>query len=111
MGWDDKGSKFSKRPFHKANNFKEVSLLAANMTVMSMEQCQEDYFWLNYSSKTKIVPNFEFCVKPSKKDSCHGDSGGPFICEEGGKAVLQACIGFTFSTFDRTENFPANFYI
>ena len=97
-GWDDKRSELFLRPlFVKKRDFREVPLTAVDMTVMSTEQCQEDYFRLNHNSRAnRIVPKFEFCAVPGKKDSCSGDSGGPFICEERGKAVLQVCIDFTY---------------
>ena len=48
------------------------------------------------------------CGKSEKGAACSGDSGGPLICEEDGKAVLHGVV--SFNEFESCEISEVGFY-
>ena len=48
------------------------------------------------------------CGKYEKGATCSGDSGGPLICEEDGKAVLHGVV--SFNEFESCEISEVGFY-
>lgn len=61
-------------------------LRVARVPIIDHANCKKQYL----ESDGEIVTDKMFCAgyQEGKVDSCKGDSGGPFVCKEGGKYVL-----------------------
>ena len=87
-------------------------LRQAKMPVVDYKTCSKGNSWFQPVDDTSMV-----CAGyggDSKVSGCNGDSGGPFVCEEGGKWILRGAVswgdpkcraGSTYSVFARISSF------
>lgn len=84
----------------KAENLQEVEV-----NIISHETCTSEESYGQLPDFT-LFEESQFCAGHMEggKDACNGDSGGPLMCIEGGKPVLQGMVSFGKGCAE--QNFP-----
>ncbi|EDO31586.1 predicted protein, partial [Nematostella vectensis] len=95
---------------------KSVTLREAQLPIVGQKECNNSNSWFHIVDETSMLcaGYGENRGNLSKISGCNGDSGGPFVCDEGGSWVLRGVVswgdpkcqaGSFYSVFTRISSF------
>ena len=74
-------------------------LMTASLNIFNKSECYQEMLKQNESLTSDVFESYYkelfpegICASNQPKSACPGDSGGPFICEENGKAVISGIV-------------------
>ena len=78
-------------------------LMTAPLNIFNKSECYQELLQHNENAPyekfellyDELIPG-GICASNRPKSTCKGDSGGPFICEENGKAVVRGVVSGSF---------------
>ena len=83
------------------NSVDEVpeDLMTAPLNILKKSECHQEMFKQNENMTDDMFESYYkelfpggICASNQPKSACNGDSGGPFICEENGKAIISGIV-------------------
>lgn len=71
-----------------------IKLQQVQMTTVTADSCKQKLATAPGTRSNEITPEMLCADGNYNETACHGDSGGPFVCETGGSWVLQGIVSF-----------------